>query len=240
MSFAARSSDYSLRRRMIFLRLDAPNLGITPIVPSQTQGPPLSFLINNFGAGGFLEPQFSPTNQYQWQDQISWSHGKHTIRAGFEMEKTEWNLDFAGLERGWLFFGSFTNLLAANNPGNIFQCLYCVSSGPPAAGGIIHAYRLPNLNAFVQDDWKVSSKLTINAGVRWEYDGTFSEKYANLTNTWISQLVPNSQVPTSAQGLPANYAGWVTAGNYLAHYPQPPAGVLIIRAAPELSKITRR
>jgi len=203
------------------------NLGITPIVPSQTQGPALSFLVNGFGAGGFLEPQFSPTNQYQWQDQISWSHGKHTIRAGFEMEKTEWNLDFAGLERGWLFIGSFTNLLAANNPGNIFQCLYCVSSGPPAAGGIIHAYRLPNMNAFVQDDWKVSSKLTINAGVRWEYDGTFSEKYANLTNTWISQLVPNSQVPTSAQGLPANYGGWVTAGNYLSHYPQPPAGVLI-------------
>ncbi len=168
------------------------NLGITPIVPSQTQGPPLSFLINGFGAGGFLEPALSPTNQYQWQDQVSWSHGRHTIRAGYEMEKTEWNLDFAGLERGWLFFGSFTNLLAANNPGNIFQCLYCVASGPPSAGGIIHAYRLPNMNAFVQDDWKVSSKLTINAGVRWEYDGTFSEKYANLTNTWPSLLAPNS------------------------------------------------
>ena len=52
-------------------------------------------------------------------------------------------------------------------------------------------------------------------GVRWEYDGTFGEKYGNLTNTWLSQLVPNSQVPTRAQGLPANYAGWVTAGNYL-------------------------
>jgi hypothetical protein len=203
------------------------NLGITPIVPSQTQGPALSFLINGFGAGGFLEPNFSPTNQYQWQDQISWSHGRHTIRAGFEMEKTEWNLDFAGLERGWLFIGSFTNLLAANNPGNIFQCLYCVSSGPVQAGGIIHAYRLPNMNAFVQDDWKVSSKLTLNLGVRWEYDGTFSEKYANLTNTWISQLAPNSEVPSSALGLPANYAGWVTAGNYLSHYSQPPAGVLV-------------
>jgi hypothetical protein len=203
------------------------NLGITPIVPSQTQGPALSFLINGFGAGGFLEPQFSPTNQFQFADQISWSHGKHTLRAGFELEKTQWNLDFAGLERGWLFLGSFTNLLAANNPGNIFQCLFCVSSGPPAAGGIIHAYRESNLNAFVQDDWKVNQKLTVNIGVRWEYDGTFSEKYANLTNTWLSQLAPNSQVPTSAQGLPANYAGWVTAGNYLAHYPQPPAGVLV-------------
>ena len=203
------------------------NLGITPIIPSETQGPPLSFLINGFGAGGFLENQFSPTNQFQWQDQISWSHGRHTIRAGYEMERTEWNLDFAGLERGWLFIGSFTNLLAANNPGNIFQCLFCVSSGPPAAGGIIHAYRLPNMNAFVQDDWKVSSKLTMNLGVRWEYDGTFTEKYANLTNTWLTQLAPNSQVPTTAAGLPANFGGWVTAGNYLSHYPAPPAGVLV-------------
>ena len=203
------------------------NLGIAPIVPSQTQGPALSFLINGFGVGGFLEPQFSPTNQFQYSDQISWSHGKHTVRAGFELEKAQWNLDFAGLERGWLFIGSFTNLLAANNPGNIFQCLFCVSSGPPAAGGIIHAYRETNMNSFVQDDWKVSSKLTVNMGVRWEYDGTFSEKFGNLTNTWLTQLAPNSQVPTAPLGLPANYAGWVTAGNYLAHYPNPPAGVLV-------------
>ena len=101
------------------------NLGITPIVPSQTQGPPLSFLINGFGAGGFLEPAFSPTNQYQWQDQsLVVARKTHHPSRLLKMEKTEWNLDFAGLERGWLFIGSFTNLLAANNPGNIFQCLY--------------------------------------------------------------------------------------------------------------------
>jgi len=223
------------------------NLGITPIVPSQTQGPPISFLINGFGAGGFLEPVLSPTNQFQAADQISWSHGKQTIRAGFEIEKAQWNIDFAGLERGWLFIGSFTNLLAANNPGNIFQCLFCVSSGPVQAGGIIHAYRESNMNSFVQDDWKVTSKLTFNIGVRWEYDGTFSEKYANLTNTWVSRLAPNSQVPTSAQGLPANYEGWVTAGNFLSHYPQPPAGVLVnksgtgaLRDHPPLSNFAPR
>lgn len=223
------------------------NLGITPIVPSQTQGPALSFLINGFGAGGFLEPQFSPTNQFQLADQVSWSHGRQTIRAGYEIEKTQWNLDFAGLERGWLFIGSFTNLLAADRPGNIFQCLFCVASGPPAAGGIIHAYRETNSNAFVQDDWKLRSNLTFNFGVRWEYDGTFSEKFGNLTNTWISQLAPNSQVPTAPLGLPANYAGWVTAGNYLEHYPKPPEGVLVntsgtgaIRKRPPLSNLAPR
>jgi len=122
-----------------------------------------------------------------------------------------------------------------------------VASGPVQGGGIIHAYRETNMNGFVQDDWRVSSRLTLNLGVRWEYDGTFSEKYGNLTNTWISQLAPNSQVPTAPVGLQANYAGWVTAGNYLDHYPQPPAGVLVnksgtgaIREHPPLSNFAPR
>lgn len=203
------------------------NLGITPIVPGQTQAPNLYFLINSFGVGGSFEPALSPSNQYQFSDQISWSHGKHTIRAGFEIEEGQWNIDFAGLERGWLFIGSFSNLLAANNPGNIASCVGCVAGGNPASGGVIHAFRQTNMSGFVQDDWKLSSRLTVNLGVRWEYDGTFSDKYGNLSNTWLSQLAPNSQVPSAPLGLPANYAGWVVPGNFLAHYSQPPAGVLI-------------
>ena len=80
--------------------------------------------------------------------------------------------------------------------------------------GIIHAYRLPNMNAFTQDDWKVSSKLTVNIGVRWEYNGTLSDKNGNLTNTWLSKLVPNSQVPNAPLGNAANYSGYVVPNNY--------------------------
>jgi len=35
---------------------------------------------------GIFGPSFSPTNQIQVADEISWSHGKHTIRAGYEFE----------------------------------------------------------------------------------------------------------------------------------------------------------
>jgi hypothetical protein len=235
------------------------NLGITPLIPALAAGgiatgpnasepPNTVFILNGFNIFGGLNPVFSPTNQRQVADQISWNRGKHTIRAGFEKEWTTWPITFAGLERGFLFFGSFNDLLVGG-PGSILQCLFCTRSGP---NGIIHGYGLPNMNAFFQDDWKLSSKLTVNLGTRWEYDGNLSDKYGNLTTTWISQLrtVPNSQVP-SGPSLPgaynaANFAGWVVPNNYSEHYPAPPPGVLIndrsmpIRQHPPLSNFGPR
>jgi hypothetical protein len=198
-------------------------LGTTPMIPAtvkgginlgpnQTEPPFIVDIIDGFSLFGGLNPSFSPTTQMQWADQISWTHGRHTIRAGFELEKTQWNIVFAGLERGFLLMGTFTDILVGGQ-GNILQCLFCVRSGPD---GIVHGYRLPNMNSFVQDDWKVSSKLTLNLGVRWEYDGTLSDKYGNLTNTWLSQIqtVPNTALPAAPLGLPANYAGWVVPNNF--------------------------
>ena len=216
------------------------NLGTTPMIPStvagginiapgQTEPPFMVMAINGFNLFGGLNPSFSPTNQVQVADQISWTHGKHTIRAGFEHEWTNWPIVFAGLERGFLIFLSFNDFLVGG-PGNILQCLFCVRSGPQ---GIVHGYQLPNMNSYFQDDWKVSNKLTLNLGVRWEYDGTLSDKYGNLTTTWLSQLqkVPNSQVPAgpSSPGAynPNNFVGWVVPNNYTQHYPAPPPGVLV-------------
>ena len=196
-------------------------LGITPMVPSPGKGgislganesePPFMVFASGFAnLFGGLNPSFSPTTQMQIADQISWSHGRHTIRAGFEYEETQWNIVFAGLERGFLIMGGVPDLLVGSQ-GNIIECLFCTRSSPQ---GIIHAYRLPNMNSFVQDDWKVSNKLSVNLGVRWEFDGTLSDKYGNLTQPQLQQMVPNSQVPNAPLGLAANYAGWVVPNNY--------------------------
>ena len=216
-------------------------VGQTPIVPTMTELP-VTVIFGGPSLFGSLYPSFSTTNQFQYADQISWSHGRHTIRAGLEYERTQWPIVFAGLERGFLFYGSFADWLIGRagcngapgcsvaNPGNtngaggnIFQCLFCVRSGPD---GIIHGYRLPNWNAFFQDDFKVNARLTLNMGVRWEYDGTFSDIYGNLTNFWTSQLqtvpIPPSGPTTSGPGL----AGYVVPNNYTKFYGTPPAGVL--------------
>ena len=179
--------------------------------------------MDNFSIDGHLvDPTFSPTNQRQVADQISWTHGKHTIRTGFELEWTQYNLVFPGLERGALIMGTFQDLLVGGPETNIgadpaapqsnfLSCIFCVRSGP---NGIIHGYRLPNRNAFVQDDWKVNPRLTMNIGVRWEYDGEISDKYGNLTDIWTSQLGPNSAIPNAPLGIAANYAGYVVPCNF--------------------------
>jgi hypothetical protein len=218
-------------------------LGITGLVsdaakggintaPGQQEPPFIVLAIPGFNLFGGLNPSYSPTTQMQVADQISWTHGSHTIRAGFEHEWTQWNIVFAGLERGFLIFLDFNSLLVGGQ-SNILQCLFCTRSGPD---GIVHGYRLPNTNSYVQDDWKVTNKLTLNLGVRWEYDGMLSDKYGNLSTTWLSKLVPNTQVPAAPMSSPANFGGWVVPNNFVAHYGQPPGGVFISPNSVPLSK----
>jgi hypothetical protein len=220
-------------------------VGQTPIVPTEHELPP-TVIVGAYSLFGTLAPSISPTNQMQIADQYSWSHGKHTIRAGFEVEGTRWPISFMGLERGFLLYGSFadwligdagcgnlTNCSAANPQGtsgsafgNILQCLFCVRSGPT---GIIHNYGEHNYSSFFQDDWKISSRLTVNLGVRWEFDGTYNDKYGNLTNVWPN-LMNGVAVPTSAAAAatsPNGLIGDVVPNNFIAHYGSVPAGVLI-------------
>jgi hypothetical protein len=221
-------------------------VGINPIVPSQTQ-PPVMIIFNAYGIGGTLAPYVGPATQFNYGDQISWSHGKHTIRAGGEYEDDQWNLSFKSLLRGFLFIDGFDDFLlgrpglagcttaggcSPTNPGNttgapvgtFLECLFCVRSGPD---GIIHGYRESDVAAFVQDDWKVNSRLTVNLGVRWEYDGMLGDHYGNLTNIWPS-LMQGVTPPTTPQPSGPGLLGYVVPNNFAAHYGNPPAGVTTV------------
>jgi Carboxypeptidase regulatory-like domain len=216
------------------------SIGQATIVPTITELP-VTVIFNGPSLNGTLAPSNSPTDQMEYGDQISWSKGKHTIRVGYEYQYAQWPITFEGLERGFLFYGTFADWTlglpgcqtagcSLANPGdtnggagNILQCLFCVRSGP---NGIVHNYVENNHTAFVQDDWKISSRLTFNLGLRWEYDGSYSDKYGNLTNLSLAQFatvpVPPTGPTTSGPGL----VGYVVPNNYANHYPAPPAGVL--------------
>jgi hypothetical protein len=179
--------------------------------------------------------------QAQVGDQLSWNIGKQTIRVGGEFEQVNWSYVQPGLSHGTMNFQTFSDFLiglpgdcgaavVGSCNGSSFSNIlntqsFSVRSGP---SGIVHGYKAKDANMFVQDDVKVSQRLTVNLGLRWEYDGLVADKYGNATDLWLSQIETVNN-PSTFPSSPATgtYAGWVVPNNYSTRtYGALPAGIL--------------
>jgi hypothetical protein len=236
-------------------------VGMTPIIPSVNylNGTTVNGLFK-FGAFLNLATDKYITSQ-EVADTISWSHGKHTIRTGFEYERDRQNWHFIGLAIGSLTFPTFQDFLIGL-PGcapslTAMQCSAAAAAGttngsnfsnisstgssssitPP--GGEHYEFRAPYGSAFVQDDFKVRSNLTLNLGVRWEYAGQNYATNGENTNLWVPLLgtgvgfnPATSPVPVTSIGTTAatgTLAGFVLPSNFnFAAFPTPPVGGLFI------------
>jgi hypothetical protein len=204
-------------------------LGMQPLVPGFYEPPTIIDVLDNFTIFGGLLPFKGPTNQLQAADQISWSHGKHSIRAGFEYEWTNWPLQDQGLQQGLELVLGTGGLATGGNAGPLWDvgCLFCVK-GITGEHGITHFYKLNDQDAYVLDDYKVNSHLTLNVGLRWEYDGVLSDSLGRLSQVWLNRMAATADVPTSlaaALNDPAAVQQYVVPSNFEAHFGPPPAGV---------------
>lgn len=118
-----------------------------------------------------LADEFSMTETYTWSDTVSWTHGRHTLRVGGEVRRYRVNFAFNFFSRGQLTFNTFTDFLR----GNVAVSL--LGSGVPDRG-----IRVLDLAGFVQDDWRVSDRLTLNLGLRYAFYGGLGEVRGRLVN----------------------------------------------------------
>jgi hypothetical protein len=224
-------------------------VGITPVIPSVNflDGTTVTGL---FKYGAFLNLATDKWNtSWEAADTVSWSHGKHTIRTGFEYERDRQNWHFPGLAIGSLTFPTFQDFLiglpgcapsitaaqctasgaAGTTNGSVFSNISNTgtSVGITPPGGEDYEFRAPLASAFVQDDFKVRSNVTVNLGVRWEWAGQNYAANGENTNVWLNLAgaVPNSQLGTTA--ATGTLAGFVVPSNFnFAAFPPPPVGGL--------------
>ena len=183
--------------------------------------PPWIWLLGGAYMFNSFRPAQSLGGTYQYADQIAWSKGSHTVRAGFEYERVHY-FSRPGAYRGWLWFLSFNDFLVGG-PGNIYTSIATRGDGPK--GEFDHDYRQNNMTAFVQDDWKVSSNLTLNAGLRWEYNGMLSDTIGNMTSIWPNLLASVPVPPTGPTTSGPGMVGYVVPKNTNPLYGTPPEGV---------------
>jgi hypothetical protein len=148
--------------RASYSRLSGPNL----VVPTQFSNFP-NVEIDEFGSnvGPFsLSPQGYTQNIYQLSDALTYVRGKHTLKFGAEGRKYIAPTDNLPRARGEWDYATLDSFINDFVPDGLNGALRGAGTGSVA----------DNYNAFywfVQDDWKVTQRLTLNLGLRYEYNG---------------------------------------------------------------------
>jgi hypothetical protein len=156
----------------------------------------------SFELGGSGNDQQDTVSQtFAAQDQVSWIHGRHDVRAGFGWERVSNPTADPGTIRGSLTFQSFPDFMlgmsAAQN-GSLYSNIYS-SSG--ACGETNHSYRVTDETSYIQDDFKATTRLTLNVGVRWDVFGAVSDALGRLVNFYPSLAQMNPGSTPTLQGL---------------------------------------
>jgi hypothetical protein len=117
---------------------------------------------------------------FQWIDNFSWIHGKHSIKFGGEIRRDRFNQIGQQNARG---------VLTIDNPASGYgfadYMLGFVTRTQDAGGLAISQFRATSQAYYIDDSWKVRSNLTVNAGLRYEFSPPWTDKGGSMMNIWF-------------------------------------------------------
>ena len=148
------------------------------------------FQISGFSSVGECNdcPFVNWNTSFQVKDDFSWTAGRHQIKFGGEFRRVRYNQIGAVVPRGrFTFNGQYSNVPMAD------FLLGFMSSSEGQVGAPIANYRSSYYGLYVQDAWKVTDKLTLNLGLRYEAEPPYYDKHDAIVN--IDYAWDNSHDP---------------------------------------------
>lgn len=143
---------------------------------------------------GYGISNFYVANVYQYNDSVSWVNGRHLFKLGGEARFFQMNshgdrayleYDFSPTQTG-ILGGAFANQVGFGFASFLLGEVERASQHVPS-----DLYGRCNYAAlFVQDEYRVSDRLTMNLGLRWETTGGWREKYGHWGNFNTNAMNP--------------------------------------------------
>jgi hypothetical protein len=138
--------------------------------------------IGNAGTGTPTTSQYTTTLDHSLSATLNKTKGKHTLKFGGDLYvmKANNNTPVSNINP-FSFNSTFTQQNAQSGSATAGNPWATLILGYPAGGGysvtIASAFQQIYEGFFIQDDWRITPKLTINLGLRWEYEAPMSERY---------------------------------------------------------------
>jgi trimeric autotransporter adhesin len=163
------------------------NVPANTVIAGSDQSPPFSgppSLSFSSGITGLSDGNFSlnHNNTNQVGENLIWVHGNHNFTFGGDFRRLDFNQLSQQNPRGsFLFTGAFTG----NDFADFLEGLPATSS--IAYGNADKYFRASWVDSYINDDWRIRSNLSINIGLRWDFQAPVTEKYNRLVNLNIGQ-----------------------------------------------------
>jgi hypothetical protein len=187
------------------------DLGIASPLSSLFPSMPTMVFANMFTLGPSpLGITYAATNMYSASDMMTWTKGRHTMKFGGEYKRQELDAPYFDVfPNGEIAYAGFIN----GNPFTDFLAGMASVSVIGSGTNSLHN-RANDFSAFFQDDWKATSRLTLNLGLRYDYFGPTTETQGHFVGFDPSKA--------TTVGLPATYitggcgAGVPTCGSIVS------------------------
>jgi hypothetical protein len=133
----------------------------TNALPDKTSAPGIIHTSQGFTSGAdFCCPQGGLQKRYQYIDNLTWTHGTHTFKTGFNISYYPWFSLFQQFH-----FGQYTATGGGTTGLPFTPTSFTFGSGPGAVRSKDNIYGF-----YFQDTWKVTHNFTVNAGLRYDVE----------------------------------------------------------------------